>query len=256
MSILDQFKLTGKRALVTGANRGLGRAIAIGLAEAGADIVSISRKPDATETEAGVRATGQSFEHVSFDLLDATAGDLRKLVTEVTTDRPPFDILVNNAGIIRRTPAATHSEASWDSVMGVNVKASYFLSQTVATQMHANGGGKIIFTSSILGEEGGLMVVSYTASKHAINGMVKALANEWAPYNINVNAIAPGYFATDMTDALQKDPERSRSLIERIPAGRFGKPDELKGLAVYLASDASSYVHGSIFNIDGGWLAR
>ncbi|MEM8857942.1 MAG: SDR family NAD(P)-dependent oxidoreductase [Chloroflexota bacterium] len=256
MSVLDQFKLDGKVAVVTGASRGLGQAMAIGLAEAGADVISVSRSGEANNTKAAVEAIGRQFSHIQMDFAKASASDLQNLVRKIISDHDQIDILVNNSGAIRRSPAVSFSEGAWDSVIQVNMKAGFFLSQAVAHHMHMQGGGKIIFTSSILGDEGGLLVASYTASKHGINGIVKALSNEWSGYNIQVNAIAPGYFETDMTEPLQKDRDRNEALMSRIPTGRFGKPEELKGLVVYLASEASSYVSGSVFPIDGGWLAR
>lgn len=256
MSVLDQFKLDGKVAVVTGATRGLGQAMAVGLAEAGADVVSISRSAEASETKAAVQATGRQFAHIRLDFARATASDLQGTVRSIILEHGQINILVNNSGAIRRSPAVSFSEGAWDSVIQVNMKAGFFLAQAVAHQMHMQGGGKIIFTSSILGAEGGMLVASYAASKHGINGIVKALSNEWSGYNIQVNAIAPGYFETDMTAPLQKDRDRNEALMSRIPTGRFGKPDELKGLVVYLASEASSYVSGSVYTIDGGWLAR
>ena len=256
MNVLDQFKLDGKVAVVTGATRGLGQAMAVGLAEAGADIVSVSRSGEAAETKAAVMALGRKFTHIQLDFAQASASDLQTLVRNIIADHDHINILVNNSGAIRRSPAVSFSEGAWDSVIQVNMKAGFFLSQAVAHHMHMQGGGKIIFTSSVLGTEGGLLVASYAASKHGINGIVKALSNEWSGYNIQVNAIAPGYFETDMTEPLQRDRDRNEALMSRIPTGRFGKPDELKGLVVYLASDASSYVSGSVYPVDGGWLAR
>jgi 2-deoxy-D-gluconate 3-dehydrogenase len=256
MSVLDQFKIDGKVAVVTGATRGLGQAMAIGLAEAGADIISISRNAAAEETRMAVTAVGRKFTHYSLDFVKASVADFQKLVQKIVTEHGRLDILVNNAGLVRRSPAVSFSEAAWDSVIQVNMKAGFFLAQAAAHQMHMQGGGKIIFISSVLGEEGGMLVASYAASKHGVNGIVKALANEWAGYNIQVNAIAPGYFETEMTEPLQKNLDRNEAIISRIPAGRFGKPDELKGLIVFLASEASSYATGTVYAVDGGWLAR
>lgn len=256
MIVLDQFKLEGKVALVTGATKGLGQAMALGLAEAGADIVSVSRNAAAEDTKAAVVALGRKFTHHQLDFAKATVPDFQNLVRQIISANDRLDILVNNSGMVRRSPAVSFSEVAWDSVMQVNLKAGFFLSQAAAHQMHMQGGGKIIFISSVLGEEGGLLVASYAASKHGINGIIKALSNEWAGYNIQVNGIAPGYFATEMTEPLQKDQDRNEALMSRIPTGRFGNPDELKGVAVFLASAASSYVTGSVFTVDGGWLAR
>lgn len=256
MTIVNQFNLEGKVALVTGATKGLGQAMALGLAEAGADILSVSRNVRAEGTEKVVKALGRKFTHYQLDFAKASVTDFQNLIRKAIAEHDRLDILVNNSGLVRRSPAVSFSEAAWDSVIQVNLKAGFFLSQAAAHQMHMQGGGKIIFVSSVLGEEGGLLVPSYAASKHGINGVVKALSNEWAGYNIQVNAIAPGYFETEMTEPLQKDQDRNEALMTRIPTGRFGRPDELKGVAVFLASEASSYVTGSIFTVDGGWLAR
>ena len=256
MTIIDQFNLEGKVALVTGATKGLGQAMALGLAEAGADILSVSRNVRAEETESAVKSLGRQFTHYQLDFAKASVTDFQNLIRKAIGEHDRLDILVNNSGLVRRSPAVSFSEAAWDSVIQVNLKAGFFLSQAAAHQMHMQGGGKIIFVSSVLGEEGGLLVPSYAASKHGINGVVKALSNEWAGYNIQVNAIAPGYFETEMTEPLQKDQDRNEALMARIPTGRFGRPDELKGVAVFLASQASSYVSGSVFTVDGGWLAR
>jgi 2-deoxy-D-gluconate 3-dehydrogenase len=244
------FDLTGKRALVTGANTGLGQGIAVGLAEAGCDIVAVGRSAPA-ETAKMVAEAGRKLTALSADL--GTTEPIARVVAEAG----PIDILVNNAGIIRRADAASFSEADWDAVMDTNLKTAFFLSQAVAKAWIAAGrGGKIIQVASMLSFQGGLRVPSYTASKSGLAGLTKALANEWAAKGINVNAIAPGYFVTNNTDALRADETRSRQIMERIPAGRWGEPGDLAGVAVFLASAASDYMHGAIVPVDGGWLAR
>ncbi|HEY0435586.1 MAG TPA: 2-dehydro-3-deoxy-D-gluconate 5-dehydrogenase KduD [Phenylobacterium sp.] len=244
------FDLTGKTALVTGANTGLGQGIAVGLAQAGADILAVGRSaPD--ETAKMVAAAGRKLTAISADL--STTEPIARVVAEAG----PVDILVNNAGVIRRADAAEFSEADWDAVMDVNLKVAFFLSQAVARRWLAAGrGGKIIQVASMLSFQGGVRVPSYTASKSGLAGLTKALANEWAGQGINVNAIAPGYFVTNNTDALRADETRSRQIMERIPAGRWGEPGDLAGVAVFLASVASDYMHGAIVPVDGGWLAR
>ena len=244
------FDLTGKRALVTGANTGLGQGIAVGLAMAGADIVAVGRSaPD--ETAKLVAATGRTLSAVTADL------STTEPIARVVAAAGPVDILVNNAGIIRRNDSAEFSEADWDAVMDTNLKVAFFLSQAVAKAWIAAGrGGKIIQVASMLSFQGGLRVPSYTASKSGLAGLTKALANEWAAKGINVNAIAPGYFVTNNTDALRADETRSRQIMERIPAGRWGEPGDLAGVAVFLASAASDYMHGAIVPVDGGWQAR
>ncbi len=256
MTILDQFRLDGRVALVTGASRGLGQAMAIGLAEAGADIAGLDRTPDCDETCAQVEALGRRYLNLSIDLHDASKDDLARAVQDVVTGLGRLDILVNNAGIIRRAPALDYSEADWDDVITINLRALFFLSQAAGRVMAAQGGGKIISVASMLSFQGGILVPSYTASKSAVAGLTHALANEWAPLGINVNAIAPGYMATDNTAPLRADPVRSKAILERIPVGDWGAPEDLKGAVVYLASDAARYVHGAILPVDGGWLGR
>ncbi len=246
----DPFDLTGKVALVTGTNTGLGQAIAVGLAQAGADIIAVGRS-EPNETRKMVADLGRN--------LTAIAADLSSIepIARIVEDAGPVDILVNNAGIIRRADAAEFSEADWDSVMDTNLKVAFFLSQAFArTWIDAGRGGKIIQVASMLSFQGGLRVPSYTASKSGLAGLTKALANEWAAKGINVNAIAPGYFVTNNTEALRADETRSRQIMERIPAGRWGTPEDLAGVAVFLASRAADYMHGSIVPVDGGWLAR
>ena len=256
MSILDAFRLDGKTALVTGCRRGIGRGLAEALAEAGADIVGVSASMEASgsEIEGAVTALGRRFTGYIADLNDRDA--LYDFIGRVKADFPVIDILVNNAGLTLRAPAEEHSDAYWDTVMNVNLNAPFILSREIGRDMVARGAGKIVFTASVLTFQGGITVPSYAASKGAVGQLVMALANEWASRGVNVNAIAPGYIATDLTSALQTDPERSRSISERIPAGRWGNPRDLGGAVVYLCSDAASYVNGAILAVDGGWLGR
>ncbi|GAB4526146.1 MAG: 2-dehydro-3-deoxy-D-gluconate 5-dehydrogenase KduD [Anaerolineae bacterium] len=256
MGILDLFNLSGKVALVTGANRGLGQAVAVGLAEAGADIAGLNRSEEDGGTGDLVRALGRQYTHNSLDLSTATVSDLAAAVDNVVSALGRLDILVNNAGIIRRTPALEYTEADWDDVMNVNLKVVFFLSQAAARYMKEQGGGKIIHIASMLSYQGGINVPSYTAAKHGIMGITRAMANEWAPHNINVNAIAPGYMVTDNTAALRADDKRYSAILERIPAGRWGESDDMKGATVFLASDAAAYLHGATIPVDGAWLAR
>ena len=253
--ILDSFRLDGRVALVTGAARGLGQGIALGMAEAGADIVALDHC-SSDDTGVAVKALGRRFSQVCCDLREATVADLEAVVARIVAEMGRLDILVNNAGIIRRAPALEFSEADWDDVIQIDLKALFFLSQAAARQMLKQGGGKIINTASMLSFQGGIVVPSYTAAKSGVAGLTRALANEWAKHGINVNAIAPGYMATDNTAALRADPTRSQTILDRIPAGRWGTPDDLKPAAVFLASRGSDYVHGAILCVDGGWLAR
>ncbi len=250
----NAFDLSGRVALVTGANTGLGQAIAIALAQAGADIVAVGRTaPD--ETAKQVRAAGRKLHAIDCDL--GAKPDTRAIVKEAVAKGGRLDILVNNAGIIRRNEALDFTEDDWDAVLDLNLKTVFFLSQAAARAMlEGPGRGKIINIASMLSFQGGIRVASYTASKSAIAGLTRGLANEWAARGINVNAIAPGYFETNNTTALRADVERSADILKRIPAGRWGKPQDLGGAAVFLASSASDYVHGAILPVDGGWLAR
>ncbi|WP_137862329.1 MULTISPECIES: 2-dehydro-3-deoxy-D-gluconate 5-dehydrogenase KduD [unclassified Sphingomonas] len=247
------FDLSGKIAIVTGANTGIGQGIALALAAAGADIAAVGRTP-AQETVEKVRALGRRGEIVSADL--STIEPVGRVVDEAVDKLGGLDILVNNAGIIRRADSLDFTEADWDAVVDTNLKSVFFLCQAAAKHMVANGGGKIINIASMLTFQGGIRVPSYTASKSGIGGLTKLLANEWAAKGINVNAIAPGYIATNNTAALQADENRNRSIMERIPAGRWGDPADMGGAAVFLASAASDYVQGHILAVDGGWLAR
>lgn len=253
--ILDSFKLDGKVALVTGASRGLGQAMAIGLAEAGADIAGLDVL-DTDETRAQVEALGQRYHPAVANLLKANSNDLSDVVASIVAALGRLDILVNNAGIIRRAPIFEFSEEYWDDVLQINLKALFFLSQAAARQMAKQGGGKIINIASMLSFQGGILVPSYTAAKSGVAGVTKALANELAGKNINVNAIAPGYMATDNTAPLRADAKRNQAILERIPAGRWGDPADLKGIAVFLASTASDYMQGAVIPVDGGWLCR
>ena len=252
--ILDAFKLTGKVAIVTGCRTGLGQGMAFGLAEAGADIAGIDVGRMA-ETGKRVEEIGRRFLGIEADL--SNIGVIEGVIGRAVAVLGRVDILVNNAGIIRRADAIEFGEKDWDDVMNVNLKAVFFFSQAVARQFLTQGtGGKIINIASMLSFQGGIRVPSYTASKSGVMGITRLLANEWAPHGINVNAIAPGYMATDNTAPLRADPVRSNAILERIPAGRWGLPDDLKGVAVFLASGASDYVNGYTIAVDGGWLAR
>lgn len=253
--ILDTFKLDGRVALVTGSTRGLGRSYAVALAEAGADVALLDRSP-ADETRSRVEALGRRCTSLKLDLSTAEGPDYGRAVGDVVSELGRLDILVNNAGIIRRTPALEFTAADWGEVLQVNLNAVFFLSQAAGRVMAECGGGKIINVASMLSFQGGVFVPSYTASKHAIAGLTKALANEWAPLRINVNAIAPGYMATDNTAPLRADQHRAAAILERIPAGRWGTPEDLMGAVVFLASDAAAYLNGAVIPVDGGWLTR
>ena len=250
----NPFSLHGKVALVTGASTGLGQGIAIALAQAGADVVGVARSSTA-DAERGVTAAGRKFHALHADL--ERRHEAANVVAQTIKLAGRVDILVNNAGIIRRDDALTFSEEDWDAAMNLNLKVPFFLAQAVAQHLvQAGRGGKIINIASMLSFQGGIRVAAYTAAKSGVLGLTRALANELAPRGINVNAIAPGYMATDNTEALRNDPLRSRDILARIPAGRWGTPDDLKGAIVFLASAASDYVHGSVLAVDGGWLAR
>lgn len=250
----DIFNLDGKVALVTGANTGLGQAMAVALASAGANVALVGRSaPD--ETEEMIQAVGGKTAVVMANL--GSSDVVTDVVQQSTQLLGPIDILVNNAGIIRREDALEFSELDWDDVMATNLKVPFFLAQAVANSMVNNGrGGKIINVASLLSLQGGIRVASYTASKSGLAGLTRLLANEWAAKGINVNAIVPGYFATNNTVALRADEGRNRQILERIPAGRWGDPDDLAGAAIFLASSASDYVHGTLLPVDGGWMGR
>ena len=256
MGVLEDFGLFGKVALVTGAARGLGQGIALGLAEAGADVAALDVLP-LEETGGEVAGLGRRFHAVRRDLLEANAGVAAEIVDGCVAALGRLDVLVNNAGIIRRGAALEFGEEDWEDVIRLNLSSAFYLSQAAARHfVEAQRGGKIINTASVLSFEGGITVPSYAAAKAGLANLTRALANEWAPLGINVNAIAPSYFTTELTSALREDAERSEALLARLPAGRFGEPDDLKGAAVFLASDAATYVHGTILPVDGGWLAR
>lgn len=256
MSVLESFDLTGKTALVTGCKRGIGKAMAVALAEAGADIVGVSAslELEGSAVEKEIQALGRSFKAFQCDFGDREA--LYAFVNDVKASTEAIDILVNNAGTILREPAASHSDEYWDKVMEVNLNAQFILSREIGKDMVERGSGKVIFTASLLTFQGGITVPGYAASKGGIGQLTMALANEWAGKGVNVNAIAPGYIATDNTEALRNDPERSASILSRIPAGRWGEPEDFKGPVVFLASPASDYMHGSVVLVDGGWMGR
>lgn len=257
MSILKSFDLTGKTALVTGCNRGIGKGIALGLAEAGADIIGVSAtiKLQGSQVEKEVTNLGRKFKAYQSDFSDRKS--IYRFLEKIKSDGiPPIDILVNNAGTILRAPAAEHSDEYWDRVIEINLNAQFVLAREFGKAMLQRGKGKIIFTASLLTFQGGITVPGYAASKGAIGSLVKALSNEWAGKGVCVNAIAPGYIATDNTKALQENPERNQAILARIPTDRWGTPDDFKGPAVFLASDASNYVSGEILLVDGGWMGR
>jgi 2-deoxy-D-gluconate 3-dehydrogenase len=254
--ILQSFDLTGKVALITGAKRGIGYGIATALAEAGADIIGVSASLEASgsEVEKAVTAAGRKFYGYTCDMGSREA--LYAFIAEINARFSAIDILVNNAGTILRKPAAEHPDEYWDEVLHINLDAPFILTREIGKQMITRGSGKIIFTASLLTFQGGINVPGYAASKGAVGSLVKAFANEWAGKGVNVNAIAPGYIATDNTAALRADEERSSAILSRIPAGRWGTPADFQGPAVFLASAASDYVHGTILTVDGGWMGR
>jgi 2-deoxy-D-gluconate 3-dehydrogenase len=254
--ILDRFRLDGRVAVVTGCSRGIGKSIAIGLAEAGADIVGVSRTLPRTgsDVEREVTGRGRSFRGYACDFGDRAA--VRALARELSSDPFRVDILINNAGTILRMPAAEHPDEYWDQVVETNLNAQFVLSREIGKRMVERGSGKIVFVASLLSFQGGITVPGYAASKGAIMQLTKALANEWAPHGVQVNAIAPGYISTDNTTALRNDPQRSVAILSRIPAGRWGDPEDLQGAAVFLSSAASDYISGSSVVVDGGGLGR
>ena len=256
MTYPQPFDLTGKLAVVTGARRGIGLAIAEALAAAGADIVAVSAhlESEGSQVEARVTALGRECLSMTADFADRTA--VADVAARLADLGRPVDILVNNAGTIARTPAAHHSDAEWDHVIAVDLSSQFTLTRDVGRRMLERGQGKVIFTASVLSFQGGINVPGYAAAKSGIAGLTRALANEWAGRGVNVNAIVPGYIETDTTRALRDDPARNAAILDRIPAGRWGRPDDLAGVAVLLASAASDYVHGALIPVDGGWLAR
>jgi 2-deoxy-D-gluconate 3-dehydrogenase len=253
--IIQLFNLAGKKALVTGCNKGIGKAMAMGLAEAGADVVGVSGSLEAEGSEISqlVTTTGRKFYPYRADLSERAS--LYAFIDSVNQNHE-IDILINNAGTILRKPAAEHPDEYWDKVMAINLDAPFILAREFGKRMIQRGSGKIIFTCSLLSFQGGVNVPGYAASKGALSSLVKGLANEWASSGVNVNGIAPGYISTDNTEALRNDPVRSRSILDRIPAGRWGEPGDFKGPAVFLASAAADYIHGTILTVDGGWMGR
>lgn len=252
----DPFSLQGRLAVVTGARRGIGLAIAIALAEAGADIIGVSAslELEGSEVQRAVEGLGRTFSGHQVDFADREA--VTRLAEQLASSERPVDILVNNAGTIERAPAVDHTDEAWDRVIEVDLSSQFVLTREVGRTMVERGSGKVIFTASMLSFQGGVNVVGYTAAKSAIAGLTRALANEWASRGVNVNAIAPGYIATDNTEALRQDSARAGAILDRIPAGRWGDSQDLKGAAVFLASPASDYVHGAVIPVDGGWLGR
>ena len=256
MTVLDQFNLSGKTALVTGCRRGIGKGMAVGLAEAGADIIGVSAslESEGSEVEGIVRALGRSFRAYQCDLADREK--LYAFVKQLKQDVDAVDILVNNAGICLRKPATEYPDEYWDKTLDVNLSAQFILAREFGKDMAARGSGKIIFIASLMTFQGGITIPGYAASKGGVGQLTMALANEWAPLGVNVNAIAPGYIATDTTAALLEDPVRNPAILSRIPAGRWGEADDFKGPIVFLASDASKYMHGVVMLVDGGWMGR
>jgi 2-deoxy-D-gluconate 3-dehydrogenase len=252
----NPFELTGKKALVSGCSRGIGKAMAVALAQAGADIVGVSAtlEKSGSGVEREVLAAGKKFHAYACDLSDRNA--VKAFLSELTSEHPDLDILVANAGTIRRAPAAEHSDEDWDHVLDVNLRSQFVMAREIGKRMIARGHGKIVFTASLLSFQGGITVPGYAASKGAIAQLTKALANEWAGKGVNVNAIAPGYIATDNTAALRADTARNQAILSRIPAGRWGTPEDLSGALIFLCSDASAYVQGEILTVDGGWMGR
>lgn len=250
------FNLEGKSALVTGCNRGIGRSMAAGLAKAGADIIGVSSTMPVrdSDVEKEICALGRSFTPYAADLTDRDA--IYRLLGRLKSEQRQIDILINNAGMILRAPAAQHSDEYWDKVLSINLDAAFILARELGREMLSRRSGKIIFTCSLLSFQGGINVPSYAATKGALASLVKALANEWAGQGVNVNGIAPGYISTDNTEALRNDPARSKAILDRIPAGRWGEPADFEGPVVFLASAASDYVHGTILTVDGGWMGR
>jgi 2-deoxy-D-gluconate 3-dehydrogenase len=253
---MNLFQLNGKTALVTGCKRGIGKAMAVALAGAGADIIGVSASLElqGSDVEKEVTALGRKFRAYQCDFANRDA--LYDFIAQVKADYPVIDILINNAGTIKRKPAAEHPDEYWDEVIDTNLNAPFILTKEIGKEMIGRGSGKIIFTASLLTFQGGINVPGYAASKGAVGSLVKAFANEWASKGVNVNAIAPGYIATDNTAALRADENRSQSILDRIPAGRWGTPEDFIGPVIFLASAASEYVHGTILTVDGGWMGR
>jgi 2-deoxy-D-gluconate 3-dehydrogenase len=252
--ILDKFKLNGKTALVTGSNQGIGQAYAKALAEAGADIIGVSYQSDFSETEKLIKLTGRKFKYYVSDFSDRNS--LYNFINLVKTDFKQVDILVNNAGMILRKPISEHPDEYWDKVIDVNLTAQFILTRELGKEMANRGYGKIVFIASLLSFQGGITVPGYAASKGGVKQLTMAFANEWASKGVTINAIAPGYIATENTKALREDPKRNQAILERIPAGKWGTPEDLMGTIVFLCSDASNYLNGSVVTVDGGWMGR
>ena len=248
----ERFRIEGQIALVTGGTRGIGKAVALAFAEAGADIAVVSRNPN-QEVEKAILALGRRYMHHAADLTNRD--NTKEVIPVVLEEMGDVNILVNNAGICQRAPAVEYSEADWDAVLEIDLSAAFILSQAAGRIMLNNGRGKIINIASVLAFQGGINIVAYAAAKHGVAGLTKALANDWASKGINVNAIAPSYFATNFIEPLMRDPVRSKAILGRIPAGRWGRPEDIAGAAVFLASPASDFVHGAILPVDGGWMA-
>ncbi len=255
MQLNELFNLSGKTALVTGCSRGIGKAMAIALAEAGADIIGVSSTlQQESNVEKEIIKLGQKFSAYTFDL--GNRSELYQSISKIKSSHPVIDILVNNAGIIKRNPVVSYTDEEWDSVFAINLDAAFILAREIGKEMIKREHGKIIFTCSLLSFQGGINVPGYAASKGAVASLVKAFANEWASKGVNVNGIAPGYIATKNTEALREDFKRSKSILDRIPAGRWGEPEDFKGPVIFLSSAASNYVHGEILTVDGGWMGR
>ncbi len=252
--ILDRFKLNGKTALVTGSNKGIGQKYSVALAEAGADIIGVSFESDFSETEKLIINAGRKFKYYVSDF--SKRESLYGFISKVKSDFPEINILVNNAGTILRKPIAEHPDEYWDKVIEVNLSSQFILTREIGKDMAARGYGKIVFIASLLSFQGGILVPGYSASKGGVKQLTMAFANEWASKGVTINAIAPGYIATDNTKALREDSVRSQAILDRIPAGRWGTPEDLMGTVVFLCSDASSYLNGSVVTIDGGWMGR
>jgi 2-deoxy-D-gluconate 3-dehydrogenase len=250
--ILDKFRIDGQVAVVTGGTKGLGKAVSLALAEAGAHIVAVSRKPD-KDVETQIQSLGRKYLHHAADLTQRA--HTRQVIPAVLEAMGDVDILVNNAGIIRRAAAVEYTESDWDATLEIDLTAAFILSQAAGRVMLAKGRGKIINVASVLAFQGGINVCSYVVAKHGLAGLTRALANDWAKKGVNVNALAPSFFVTELTDALQKDPVRSQSITARTPAGRWGALDDIAGAALYLASPASDFIHGVILPVDGGWMS-
>jgi len=252
--ILDKFKLNDRSAIVTGSNRGIGQYYALALAEAGADIIGVSYESDFKETEKMVTGIGRKFKSYICDFSDRK--NLYQFINDVKSDFKQIDILVNNAGTILRKPISEHPDEYWDKVIEINLSAQFILTREIGKLMAERGYGKIVFIASLLSFQGGITVPGYAASKGGVKQLTMAFANEWASKGVTVNAIAPGYIATDNTKALREDPDRNKSILDRIPASRWGKPEDLMGTVVFLCSDASNYLNGSVVTVDGGWMGR